>query len=140
VLEPGECLLLGTDLIKDQRRLVAAYDDAAGVTAEFNRNVLQVLNHELHADFVPNAFAHDARWNTDEHRIEMWLHAVGAQEVHIDALDLVVDFADGEGVRTELSTKFEHDLVTADLTRAGFTAAGWWTDRGGDFAVSLWRR
>jgi L-histidine N-alpha-methyltransferase len=139
-LEPGECLLLGTDLIKDERRLVAAYDDSLGVTAEFNRNVLQVLNRELGADFEPESFAHHARWNKAEHRIEMWLHAVGPQKVWIEAIDLGVSFEDGEGIRTELSTKFDRSLVDAELSAAGFTAAGWWTDPPGDFAVSLWRR
>ena len=139
-LEPGECLLLGTDLIKDERRLIAAYDDALGVTAEFNRNVLLVLNRELGADFDADAFFHHARWNRSEHRIEMWLHAVGPQKVWIESIDVGVSFEDGEGIRTELSTKFDRDLVTADLEAAGFTAAGWWTDAPDDFAVSLWRR
>jgi L-histidine N-alpha-methyltransferase len=140
VLEPGEALLLGTDLIKDRPRLLAAYDDPGGVTAAFNRNVLAVLNRELGADFELASFDHEARWNEPQHRIEMWLRSSEAQTVQVADLGLSVDFARGEGVRTELSTKFDRDLVTADVCAAGFRAAGWWTDDPGDFAVSLWRR
>ncbi|HET9877489.1 MAG TPA: L-histidine N(alpha)-methyltransferase, partial [Mycobacterium sp.] len=93
VLVPGDSLLLGTDLVKDTDRLIRAYDDAAGVTAAFNRNVLAVINQELDADFDLSAYRHVARWNAEAERIEMWLRATGAQHVRIGALDLTVDFA-----------------------------------------------
>src|SRR6185369_7225561 len=92
-LQPGDSLLLGTDLVKDTDRLVAAYDDSAGVTAQFNRNVLAVVNRELDADFDLDAFEHVARWNPAEERIEMWLRAASAEHVRISALDLSIDFA-----------------------------------------------
>ncbi len=139
-LEPGECLLIGTDLIKSEQRLLAAYNDTLGVTADFNRNVLHVINRELDADFEPLAFTHDARWNANDHRIEMWLTARGHQTAWVEALELGVSFEDGEGIRTELSTKFDRSLVEAELATAGFSPAGWWTDPAGDFALSLWRR
>jgi L-histidine N-alpha-methyltransferase len=136
-LAPGDTLLLGTDLVKDVDRLVAAYDDADGLTAEFNRNVLRVINRELDADFVPESFAHVARWNADDEWIEMWLRADAAQRVHVGALGLDVAFADGEAVRTEISAKFRHAGVRAELAGAGLALARWWTDPGGDFALSL---
>ena len=105
-LQPGDTLLLGTDLVKDAGRLVRAYDDSAGVTARFNRNVLAVVNRELDADFDLDAFEHVARWNADEERIEMWLRAQLAQRVRVAALDLTVDFAAGEEMLTEVSCKF----------------------------------
>jgi L-histidine N-alpha-methyltransferase len=137
VLAPGDTLLLGTDLVKDPARLVAAYDDSAGVTAKFNRNVLAVVNRELHADFDIDAFEHVAKWNADEERIEMWLRARGAQQVFIADLDLTVDFADGEEMLTEVSCKFRPETVAAELAAAGLTRTHWWTDRAGDFALSL---
>lgn len=136
-LQPGEGLLLGTDLVKDTERLVRAYDDAAGVTAAFNRNVLAVVNRELSADFVIDAFEHIARWNDDEERIEMWLRASTAQHVRIPALDLEVDFAAGEEILTEVSCKFRPDNVAAELAEAGLRQTHWWTDPAGDFGVSL---
>ena len=105
-MQPGDTLLLGTDLVKDTGRLVRAYDDSAGVTARFNRNVLAVVNRELDADFDLDAFDHVARWNADEERIEMWLRAGTAQRVRVGALDLTVDFAAGEEMLTEVSCKF----------------------------------
>ncbi len=137
VLQPGDSLLLGTDLVKDASRLVAAYDDSAGVTARFNRNVLAVVNRELHADFNIDAFEHVAKWNTEEERIEMWLRARGAQQVRIADLDLSVDFFDGEEMLTEVSCKFRSDGVAAELAAAGLRRTHWWTDRAGDFALSL---
>ncbi|MCV7225902.1 L-histidine N(alpha)-methyltransferase [Mycolicibacterium komossense] len=137
VLQPGDTLLLGTDLVKDPVRLVQAYDDSAGVTARFNRNVLTVVNRELRADFDIAAFEHVAKWNTDEERIEMWLRARGAQQVFIAALDLTVDFIDGEEMLTEVSCKFRPDGVAAELAAAGLTRSHWWTDVPGDFALSL---
>src|ERR1700742_338669 len=117
-LQPGDSLLLGTDLVKDTGRLVRAYDDSAGVTAQFNRNVLAVVNRELDADFDPSAFEHVARWNTDEDRIEMWLRASAAQQVRIAELDLTVDFAAGEEMLTEVSCKFRPEGVAAELSAA----------------------
>jgi L-histidine N-alpha-methyltransferase len=136
-LDAGEWLLLGTDLVKDPATLVAAYDDAAGVTAEFNRNVLLVLNRELDADFDVPAFEHVARWDEEEEWIEMRLRATRAMEVHVRALDLTVPFAAGEELHTEVSAKFRPARVTAELAEAGFDLTRWWTDTEGRFGVSL---
>jgi L-histidine Nalpha-methyltransferase len=137
VMRPGDCLLLGTDLVKDTDRLVAAYDDAAGVTAEFNRNVLAVINRELDADFDVDAYRHVARWNADDERMEMWLRAESAQRVRIAALDLTVEFAAGEEILTEVSCKFRADAVADELALAGLRPTRWWTDDAGDFGLSL---
>jgi L-histidine Nalpha-methyltransferase len=136
-LQPGDSLLLGTDLVKDARRLVRAYDDSAGVTAAFNRNVLAVVNRELGADFDLAAFEHVARWNTAEERIEMWLRASSAQRVRIGALNMAVSFAAGEEMLTEVSCKFRPEAVTAELAAAGLRQTHWWTDPAGDFGLSL---
>ena len=137
VLEPGDALLLGTDLVKDADRLVRAYDDSAGVTARFNRNVLAVINRELGADFDLDAFSHVARWNVGEERIEMWLRAESAQRVHIPAVDLSVEFVAGEEMLTEVSCKFRPDAVAAELDAASLRRTHWWTDQAGDFGLSL---
>jgi len=139
-LGPDDTFLLGTDLVKDPARLVAAYDDAAGVTAAFNRNVLAVVNRSLHADFDPAAFAHDARWNADAEWIEMWLRTDTGVSVRVADLDLTVDLAPGEAIRTEISAKFRRAGVAAELAAAGLVLDGWWTDPAGDFALSLARR
>jgi len=136
-LQPGDSLLLGTDLVKDAGRLVRAYDDGAGVTAQFNKNVLAVVNRELDADFDLSAFDHVARWNAEQERIEMWLRAASAQRVHIAALDLTVDFAAGEEMLTEVSCKFRPDGVAAELAAVGLRRTHWWTDPAGDFGLSL---
>jgi L-histidine Nalpha-methyltransferase len=136
-MAPGDSLLLGTDLVKDVARLEAAYDDSAGVTAEFNRNVLHVVNRELGADFVPDEFEHVARFDPEEEWIEMWLRAGDAQRVTVADLGLEVDFAAGEAMRTEISAKFRRLGVEAELGDADLSIARWWTDRDGDFAVSL---
>ncbi len=136
-LQPGDTLLLGTDLVKDTGRLVRAYDDSAGVTARFNRNVLAVVNRELDADFDLEAFDHVARWNADEERIEMWLRASPAQRVRIDALDLTIEFAAGEEMLTEVSCKFRPEGVAEELAAAGLRRTHWWTDPAGDFGLSL---
>ncbi|GAB3210039.1 L-histidine N(alpha)-methyltransferase [Marinactinospora thermotolerans] len=135
----GDGLLLGLDLVKDPDRLVAAYDDAAGVTAEFNRNVLRVIDRELDADADPEAFAHVALWNPEAEWIEMHLRAGRAMRVRLRALDLVVHFERGETVRTEISAKFRPDGARAELAAAGFETTHWWTDPGGDFALLLAR-
>jgi len=136
-LAPGDALLLGTDLVKDPERLVAAYDDASGVTAEFNRNVLRVLNRELGADFDVAAFEHVAVWDAEHEWIEMRLRNPEATTVQVAALDLTVEFAAGEELRTEISAKFRRDGVAAELAAAGLRQAEWWTDHHGDFALSL---
>ncbi|WP_283611310.1 L-histidine N(alpha)-methyltransferase [Mycolicibacterium poriferae] len=137
MMQPGDTLLLGTDLVKDVDRLVRAYDDSAGVTAQFNRNVLTVVNRELGADFDVPAYEHVAKWNADEERIEMWLRSTHPQRVHIAALDLDVDFADGEEMLTEVSCKFRRSGVDAELAAAGLERTHWWTDEAGDFGLSL---
>ncbi|GFG74113.1 L-histidine N(alpha)-methyltransferase [Mycobacterium botniense] len=137
VLRPGDSLLLGTDLVKDSERLVRAYDDAAGVTARFNRNVLAVINRELDADFDLGAYRHVARWNAGEERIEMWLRAERPQRVRVRALNLTVEFAAGEEMLTEVSCKFRPAAVAAELAAAELRRTHWWTDDAGDFGLSL---
>jgi L-histidine N-alpha-methyltransferase len=137
VMSRGDSLLLGTDLVKDVERLVRAYDDSAGVTAAFNRNVLAVVNRELDADFHPDAFGHVARWNSEDERIEMWLRSSQAQRVHVGDLDLTVDFGAGEEMLTEVSCKFRRDGVADELAEAGLTLTQWWTDPNDDFGLSL---
>jgi L-histidine N-alpha-methyltransferase len=136
-MRPGDSLLLGTDLVKDIDRLVRAYDDDAGVTVAFNRNVLAVINRQLDADFDVDAFRHVARWNAEEERIEMWLRADRRQTVRIGALDLTVDFVADEEMLTEVSCKFRPDGVSAELAGAGLRRTRWWTDNAGDFGLSL---
>jgi L-histidine N-alpha-methyltransferase len=136
-LAKGDTLLLGTDLVKDPDRLICAYDDSAGVTARFNRNVLAVVNRELDADFDLDAFDHVAKWNADEERIEMWLRAGSAQRVRVAALDLTIDFAAGEEMLTEVSCKFREQGVVEELAAAGLKRSHWWTDPAGDFGLSL---
>ena len=136
-LEPGDALLLGTDLVKDPERLVRAYDDAAGVTAAFNLNVLHVINRELGADFDTDRFEHVALWDAEQEWIEMRLRSLDAQRVDVPGLGLTVDFAPGEELRTEISAKFRQEKVAAELTAAGLHLEQWWTDEPGDFALSL---
>jgi L-histidine N-alpha-methyltransferase len=137
LLSPGDALLLGTDLVKDEEVLVRAYDDGAGVTAQFNKNVLTVVNRELGADFDPGAFDHVALWDAGNEWIEMRLRSRAAQTVKIRALDLTVDFAAGEELHTEVSAKFRKEGVRAELSGAGLGLTHWWTDREGRFALSL---
>ncbi|KDN76108.1 histidyl-tRNA synthetase [Streptomyces olindensis] len=137
LLSPGDALLLGTDLVKDEEVLVRAYDDAAGVTAAFNKNVLTVINRELGGDFEPGAFDHVALWDAEHEWIEMRLRSRTAQTVKVPALDLAVDFAAGEELRTEVSAKFRQEGVRAELFAAGLDLAHWWTDGAGRFALSL---
>ena len=136
-LAAGDSLLLGTDLVKDPAVLLAAYDDAARVTAAFNKNLLAVLNAELGADFDLDAFEHVAVWDAEQEWIEMRLRAAGAQTVHLPAIALTAEFADGEEMRTEVSAKFRREGVAAELAAAGFTLREWWTDRKGRFGLSL---
>jgi L-histidine N-alpha-methyltransferase len=136
-LLPGDCLLLGTDMVKDTPLLLAAYDDAAGVTAEFNKNVLVRMNREVDANFNPQLFRHRARWNEEHSRIEMHLESLLAQRVPIGALDLEVRFALGETIHTENSYKFTHQRVLALLTGAGFKLRRQWSDANSWFTVHL---
>ncbi len=137
VLKPGDALLLGTDLVKDSDRLVAAYDDAAGTTAAFNRNVLAVLRRELGAEVEPDDFDHIAVWDADQEWMEMRLRARRDLLVRIPSIGLVVSFARGEDVRTEVSAKFTRKRVQDELAAAGLRLDKWWTDPQGDIALSL---
>ncbi|WP_432014918.1 L-histidine N(alpha)-methyltransferase [Streptomyces cucumeris] len=137
LLAPGDALLLGTDLVKDEATLVSAYDDAQGVTAAFNKNVLAVLNRELGADFNPADFDHVAVWNAEEEWIEMRLRARKDLTAKIPSMDLAIPFTAGEEVRTEVSAKFREEKVRAELAAAGLESRRWWTDAEGRFALSL---
>ncbi|GAA1025167.1 MULTISPECIES: L-histidine N(alpha)-methyltransferase [Amycolatopsis] len=139
VLGEGEWLLLGTDLVKERETLERAYDDAAGVTAAFNRNVLRVINAELGADFDPDEFDHVAHWDAEHEWIEMRLRARSRTQVRIPGADLIVPFAEGEHIRTEVSAKFRPGGVEAELNAAGFALEQWWTDSQQRFGVSLAR-
>ncbi|HEY7278964.1 MAG TPA: L-histidine N(alpha)-methyltransferase [Trebonia sp.] len=136
-LRPGDTFLLGTDLVKDPAVLVAAYDDSAGVTAAFNKNVLAVLNAELGADFDLDAFEHVAVWDAGREWIEMRLRATSAQSVRVADLGLTVEFAAGEEMRTEVSAKFREAGVRSELAAAGLAMRSWWTDPDGQFGLSL---
>jgi L-histidine N-alpha-methyltransferase len=137
LLGSGEALLLGADLVKDPAQLELAYNDSRGITAEFNRNVLSVMNRELGADFDPARFTHVARWDPEHEWIEMLLRSDVNQRVHITGLELEVEFASGEEMRTEISDKFRRPGLETELRAAGFDLAHWWEDSNGDFAVSL---
>lgn len=138
-LRPGEWLLIGTDLVKSPERLIAAYDDAQGVTAEFNRNVLHVLNRELGGDLPVANFDHVARFNAGQERMEMQLRARESTHARVSALDLPVHFAAGEELHTEISAKFRTEAVRAELAESGFRTVRQWCDAAGDFAVTLAR-
>jgi L-histidine N-alpha-methyltransferase len=132
-------LVLGTDLVKDVRVLEAAYNDSAGVTAEFNRNVLRAINRELDADFDVDSFEHVAFWNELDSWIEMRLRARGEQHVTIEAADLELDLADGEEIRTEVSTKFTRERLDEELAGAGMELEAFFTDDDDMFGLSLAR-
>lgn len=136
-LLPGDCLLLGTDMVKDKNMLLAAYDDAAGVTARFNMNVLLRINRELEANFNPHLFRHQARWNEQQSRVEMHLESLVAQRVALRALDFDVRFSLGETIHTENSYKFTDQRVVSLLTRAGFRLRQQWSDANKWFTVYL---
>ena len=129
--------MLGTDLVKDVGRLEAAYDDSAGVTAEFNRNILRVMNRAVGSDFVVDRFEHVARWDADEEWIEMRLRSTAPQDVWVPPLGNHARFETGEEMRTEISAKFRRSGVEAELAAADLELAQWWTDGAGDFALSL---
>jgi len=132
-------LLLGTDLVKEPARLEAAYDDSAGVTAEFNKNVLRVLNRELDADFDPDFFEHRAFYDDEASRIDIRLRSLADQTVTIAALEMEVEFSRGEEMRTEISCKFTREHLEEVYAAAGLEMAEWWTDPDGLFALSLAR-
>jgi L-histidine N-alpha-methyltransferase len=132
-------VLLGLDLVKDVDRLVAAYDDAQGVTAEFNKNVLAVMNRELDADFDVANFDHVAAFDREHSRIEMRLRALHGHTVQVRALGLTVPFEAGEEMRTEVSAKFTREQVKGEFETAGMHLVEWWTDPDGDFALLLAR-
>jgi L-histidine N-alpha-methyltransferase len=140
VLGPRDRFLLGTDLVKDPAVIEAAYDDSQGITAEFNRNVLHVINRELDADFSPDAFEHIAFFDRRHEWIEMRLRALRPCSVLIGDLDLRVEFAAGEELRTEISAKFTRARVEADFAAAGLKLEHWFTDADELFALSLARR
>lgn len=137
LMGPEDRLLIGTDLVKDPAVLEAAYNDSQGVTAEFNRNSLRVLNRELDADFAPEEFEHVAFFDPVESRIEMRLRASTPQAVRIEAADLDLELASGEEIRTEISTKFTPERIESELGAAGLRLDELWTDSGGRFALSL---
>ncbi|MGA8743995.1 MAG: L-histidine N(alpha)-methyltransferase [Terracidiphilus sp.] len=138
-LDPGDCLLLGIDLVKEHSVLLAAYDDKAGVTAAFNRNVLVRLNRELDADFHPETFAHRAVWNAAESRMEMHLVSETHQTVWLSGIDLRVNFEAGESIHTENSYKYRVGDAEALVAKAGFAHEATWMDERGWFAVCLAR-
>ncbi len=137
LLGTGEALLLGADLVKDPARMELAYNDSRGVTAEFNRNVLNVINRELGGDFDPARFTHVARWDSENEWMEMLLRSDVDQRVRVADLELEVDFAAGEELHTEISDKFRRTGLETELGNAGFELAHWWEDPDGDFALSL---
>jgi L-histidine N-alpha-methyltransferase len=137
LLTPEDRFLLGTDLVKDVSLLERAYNDGAGVTAAFNRNILSVINRHLKAHFDPNRFDHLAFYNAQESRIEMHLVAREPHRVAIEAIDLTVDFAKGESIRTEVSCKYTRAMVEAMLEKTGLRLLRWDTDKDHFFALSL---
>jgi L-histidine N-alpha-methyltransferase len=139
LMYPEDRFLLGTDLVKDRATLEAAYDDAAGVTAEFNKNVLNVLNRELGADFDLDAFEHVAFWDADNEWIDIRLRALSEQFVDIEELDMRAHFARNEEMRTEISTKFTRERIESSYADAGLELIDWWTDSEGLYALSLAR-
>jgi L-histidine N-alpha-methyltransferase len=137
VLGENDSFLLGVDLVKARERLEPAYDDAAGVTRQFNLNALCVLNRELDADFDVDAFEHVARWDAQHEWMEMSVRSLYPQTVRLMALELEISFDEGELMRTEISAKFRRRRIGAELAAAGFEVARWWTDAEGDFALVL---
>lgn len=137
LLEPEDRLLIGTDLVKDEATLEAAYNDAAGVTAEFNRNVLRVINTNLDGDLDPARFDHVARYHEGKQRIEMRLRSREPQTARIDALDMDVNFDRGEDILTEISCKFTREGLTREYAAVGLELESWHTDARNRFALSL---
>jgi L-histidine N-alpha-methyltransferase len=137
IMSSEDSFLLGTDLVKDRQRLVAAYDDAAGVTAQFNKNVLRVLNTQLGGDFDPDLFSHVALWNEDEQWIEMRLRAKEATDVTLREAGITVHFDQGEDLLTEISAKFTPERLEEELRAAGFVVDGMWGADEGEFLLTL---
>jgi len=140
LMYPGDSFLLGTDLVKDRARLETAYNDSAGVTAEFNKNVLHVVNRELGADFDLGAFEHVAFWDEDNSWIDIRLRSLTEHVVSIPRLEMEVEFDAGEEMRTEISAKFTRDQLERTYARVGLEMVEWWTDPDDLFALSLARR
>lgn len=136
-MKPGDSFLLGTDLVKDIARLELAYDDPQGITAEFNMNVLHVLNARLQADFNVDNFEHYAKFDTENEWIDIRLKSLVDQDIRIEALDLDVHFDAGEFLHTEISAKFKREKVAAEVAEMGLELTEWWTDSNGDYALSL---
>jgi L-histidine N-alpha-methyltransferase len=130
-------VLVGVDLVKDIPVIESAYNDSAGVTADFNLNILGVLNRRLDGNFDLSRFAHLARYNEAEERMEMWLRSTCEQRVRLEAIDLEIGFSEGELLHTEISCKFRREGLEQELSDAGLIPAGWWTDSGDNFALSL---
>ncbi len=139
MLDPNDGFLLGVDLVKDPATMIRAYNDAAGVTAAFTRNILAVVNRELGTDFPVEDFIHRPVWNRRESRMEAWLEASRAMRVHCAALDLTVHIGEGERIRTEVSCKFSRSMVSDELTRAGLSVERWYTDQRKWFGLALAR-
>ena len=139
LLGPDDRFLLGTDLVKDSATLEAAYNDERGVTAEFNKNVLSVLNRELRADFDLDAFEHVARWDPENLWVDIRLRSLTNQVVDVSALEMLVPFAAGEEMRTEISTKFARSGLEGIYAEAGLELTDWWTDPNELYALSLAR-
>ncbi|MQA73327.1 MAG: L-histidine N(alpha)-methyltransferase [Solirubrobacterales bacterium] len=139
LMYPGDRFLLGTDLVKGQGVLEAAYNDSAGITAEFNRNVLSVLNRELEADFEPEQFEHVAFWDADNEWIDIRLRSLTEQFSDVTALDMRVHFSRNEEMRTEVSTKFTRERLESSYADAGLELTDWWTDPEELYALSLAR-
>jgi L-histidine N-alpha-methyltransferase len=137
-MREGDYFLVGIDLVKDPRRIVSAYDDDAGVTANFNRNILRVINRRLGGNFQVERFDHIALWDPEQEWIEMRLRSRCAQRVNVSALHLEISYAAGEEMRTEISAKFRRSSLEAEFETAGFRPAGWWEDRSDQYALSLW--
>ena len=140
LMYPGDRFLLGTDLVKDPAVLEAAYNDSAGVTAEFNLNVLHVLNRELGADFDPEGFEHLAFWDEGNRWVDIRLRSLAEQTARIDDVEMDVRFDEGEEMRTEISAKFTRRQVERTYSRVGLELLEWWTDPDEMFALSLARR
>jgi L-histidine N-alpha-methyltransferase len=136
-LEPGDSLLLGSDLVKDADRLIAAYDDSRGVTAAFVKNSLAVVNRELGADFDLDAFTYVPFWDSRMERMDLRLRAEMPQRVRIPGAGIEIELASGEEIRVEISTKFRPAGIAAELAAAGFTVARSYVDDGGDYALTL---
>jgi len=136
-LGPGDRLLIGLDLVKDVRRIEAAYDDPKGVSAAFALNALSVINDVLGADFVKADFEHVARWDPEQERVDIRLRARRPVHAHVEALGIDVDFAEGEELRTEVSTKFRREPFEKELAAGGLRLEQWWTDPAGDYALAL---